>query len=96
MFIATMILVRGIFKKYIYKMNRINPNPVIIGAGLLYFNIVLVSIIRISIYSIFIYQLALLFLYILIETINFEYLTKIKAKAELKEIDLDHDVKKHR
>ena len=75
-FIATMILVRGIFKKFIYKMNRINPNPLIFGIGLFYFNIILASIIKITIYSIFIYQMALLFLYVLIEAINYQYSTK--------------------
>ncbi|MEW6070632.1 MAG: hypothetical protein AB1485_08445 [Candidatus Thermoplasmatota archaeon] len=79
-FVAAIIIVQFLFKRYIYKENNINQNPLIIGIGLLYINILLITPFTNSFYLRVICSFISIFIYVIIESISYEFQSKRKKQ----------------
>jgi hypothetical protein len=81
-FLVIIIITYLLFKKFMYKQNKINLLPLILGFGFFYFNVVLVSILIAAITFIFIYLFSLVFLYVIFESISYEVLRRKNKEIE--------------
>jgi hypothetical protein len=77
-FIVAIITLNLIFKKYIYKKDKINPNPLILALGGLYIIIMLSAVFIMPLYPQIIALSAAVFVYLIIESLHFELLYKPK------------------
>lgn len=78
-FIAAMIIIQFIFKKYLYKKNRINQFPFIVGFWGLVLFILFTSAFVNSFYGRILSISASMFIYVILEIYHFEY--KLKPKT---------------
>jgi predicted Zn-dependent protease len=77
-FIAAIIIAHILFKKYIYRTEKINPNPVIFGFGIFFINFLLVSAFTSTLYPRLVMFISSVFIYVIIEVIYFESQSKSK------------------
>jgi hypothetical protein len=84
LFVVTILILQFLFKKYIYQRNQIDQNPLVLGIGGLYITILLETAFVAPVYPQIILLLAVVFLYVIIEAVLFEWqLTPKNKDSEL-------------
>jgi predicted Zn-dependent protease len=81
LFVLAVVISQFLFRKYIYRRNRINQVPFILGVGGLYITILLTAAFVEPFYPQIIILLAVVFMYIIIESLSYEFRFKIKEQA---------------
>jgi predicted Zn-dependent protease len=80
-FVATIVITQFLFRKYIYRRNRIHQVPFIVGVGGLYITILLTAAFVTPFYPHIIILLTVIFIYIIIESFSFEFSFKTKEQG---------------
>lgn len=72
LFVVSIIIAQFMFKKYIYRKDKIDQNPFIYGIGVLYITLFLAASLVAPVYPQFIILVAAVFLYIILEVMSHE------------------------
>ena len=76
LFIALMIIIQFLFKRFMYKQNKIDQKPLIFGIGALFIGILLISPFIGVFFSRIAYMFSATFIYVILEAVAFERKTK--------------------
>lgn len=80
LFVVAILILQFLFKKYIYKTNQIDQNPLVLGIGGIYITIMIATAFVAPVFPQIILLLAVVFLYVIIEALFFEFQLKPKDK----------------